>query len=76
MGTLQRLFWHSTFNPAIVFVAIVLAYLAFRANSTERTIFIVFSIALLATETWRGVVRRRKDTASGEPAAGAEVEQP
>ncbi|QOR46207.1 hypothetical protein [Trueperella pecoris] len=59
MSLLQRLFWRSTFNPLLVFVAIVLAFFALRANSTERMILIVLAVALVVVDAWRGVIRRR-----------------
>ncbi|WP_406713520.1 hypothetical protein QEV11_00095 [Trueperella pyogenes] len=48
MGTLQRLFWRSTFNPLIVFVAILLAFFAFRASAAERVVLIALGVVLVA----------------------------
>lgn len=64
METLQRVFWHSTFNPLVVFAGILLAFLAFQANSTERVILLTGLAALLAVQVWRARARRRADGAA------------
>ncbi|QOR48294.1 hypothetical protein INS90_03155 [Trueperella pecoris] len=58
MGTLQRLFWRSTFNPLVVFAALILAFFAFKANSTERVILMALAIVLLLAGLWRRSIRR------------------
>lgn len=73
MGTLQRLFWRSTFNPLIVFVAILLAFFAFRASAAERVVLIALGVVLLIAQVWRIVVRHKRGTDSEIDASPAEL---